>query len=86
LADLILCAHVRSIKDKNGETAIVLLRSGDGGLQKLFRKYRAQWSIDKNDIANGVSFRRPLHICVNKSVVYFLDDNDSEPGSGSNDE
>ena len=71
LADHISC--VRSIKDKNGEPAIALLQSGDEGLHRLFRKYRAQLSIDKSDIANGVSSPRPLHICVNKPVV-FLDE------------
>lgn len=41
-----------SIKDKEGDTALDLLQSGDDELRKLMRKSQAGNSVSKGDIAD----------------------------------
>lgn len=68
------------IRDKNNETAIDLLQSDDAAVQKLFRKTKAQASVDIADVAAGGcrSSRAPTY----SNSLVLLDDDD-EPGSGS---
>jgi uncharacterized protein len=42
-----------SIKDKNGDTPMDLLKPDDHELRSLMRKSQAQASVSHNDIVNG---------------------------------
>ena len=44
---------IASIKDKNQETVLDIIPAQDTELRALIRKYQAQASISKHDIASG---------------------------------
>lgn len=65
------------IKDKNGETAVDLLRDDDTEIRQLMRKARAQNSVSRGDIANGTRHASGL------IGTYARADDESGSGSGS---
>lgn len=71
----------KSIKDKNGVTAVDLIASSDEGLKEIFRHFQKQASYSRGDIAHGKCSgpnTKVIHLSVADS-----DDDDGEPGSGS---
>jgi hypothetical protein len=59
----------KSIKDKNGETAIDLVPSNDEKLQQIFRQYQKKQSYSRDDIASG---KLSWHLDARVILIHIL--------------
>jgi hypothetical protein len=64
LTDIVSC----SIRDKNGDTILDLLRPEDTEILRLIRKAKAQASVSKADIVDGAL--RLFH--VNSRILWYI--------------